>query len=86
MRLLDCLDCLDDKVVCPSYVPMILDTGFENLRMVVGGHGHMRSGLVVNQATTQRRRLVMGPCYDSQGYIVRCGCVSASEVGMKYSD
>ena len=27
--LLDCLDCLDDKVVCPSYVPMILDTGFE---------------------------------------------------------
>ena len=84
--LLDCLDCLDDKVVCPSYVPMILDTGFESLRMVVSGHGHMRSGLVVNQATTQRRWLVMASCYDSQGYIVRCGCVSASEEGMKYSD
>ena len=53
-------------------------------------HGHMRSGLrsglVVNQATTQRRWLVMASCYDSQVYIVRCGCVSASEEGMKYSD
>ena len=74
------------KVVCPSYVPMILDTGFESLRMVVSGHGHMRRGLVVNQVTTQRRWLVMASCYDSQGYTVRCGCVSASEESMKYSD
>ena len=45
-------------------------------------HGHMRrglrSGLVVNQATTQRRWLVTTSWYDSQGFIVRCGCVSAS--------
>ena len=52
----------------------------------VSGHGHPRSGLVVNQATTQRRWLVMASWYDSQGFIVRCGCVSASEEGMKYSD
>ena len=52
----------------------------------ISGHGHLRSGLVVNQATTQRRWLVMASWYDSQGYIGRCGCVSASEEGMKYSD
>ena len=58
----------------------------KSLRMVVSGHGHIRSGLVVNQATTQRRWLVMASWYDSQGFIVRCGCVSASEEDMKYSD
>ena len=42
--------------------------------------------VVVNQATMQRRWLVMVSWYDSQGHIVRCGCVSASEEGMKYSD
>ena len=52
----------------------------------VSGHGHLKSGLVVNQTTTQRRWLVMASWYDSQGFIVRCGCVSASEEGMKYSD
>ena len=50
------------------------------------GHGHLRSGLVVNQATTQRRWLVMASWYDSQRFIVRCEYVSASEEGMKYSD
>ena len=53
-----------------------------NLCMVVSGHGHMRRGLVVNQATTQRRWLVMASFYDSQGYIVRCGCVLAYEEGI----
>ena len=52
----------------------------------VSGHGHLRSGLVVNQATTQRRWLVMASWYDSQGFIVRCECVSAYEERMKYSD
>ena len=59
---------------------------YMSTELQVSGHGHMRRGLVVNQATTQRRWLVMASCYDSQGCIVRCGCVSASEEGMKYSD
>ena len=59
---------------------------YMSTELQVSGHGHMRRGLVDNQATTQRRWLVMASYYDSQGYIVRCGCVSASEEGMKYSD
>ena len=59
---------------------------YVSTELQVSGHGHIRSGLVVNQATTQRPWLVMASCYDSQGYIVRCGCVSASEEDMKYSD
>ena len=59
---------------------------YVSTELQVSGHGHMRRGLVVNQVTTQRRWLVMASCYDSQGYIVRCGCVSASEEGMKCSD
>ena len=59
---------------------------YVSTELQVSGHGHMRRGLVVNQATTQRRWLVMASFYDSQGYIVRCGCVSASEEDMKYSD
>ena len=59
---------------------------YVSTELQVSGYGHMRRGLVVNQVTTQRRWLVMASCYDSQGYIVRCGCVSASEEDMKYSD
>ena len=59
---------------------------YVSTELQVSGHEHMRRGLVVNQVTTQRRWLVMASYYDSQGYIVRCGCVSASEEGMKYRD
>ena len=56
---------------------------YMSTELQVSGHGHMRSGLVVNQATTQRRWLVMASRYDSQGFIVRCGCVSVSEEGIQ---
>ena len=59
---------------------------YVSIELQVSGHGHMRRGLVVNQATTQRRWLVTASWYNSQGFIVRCGCVSASEEGMKYND
>ena len=59
---------------------------YVSTELQVSGHGHMRRGLVVNQVTTQRRWLVTASWYDSQGFIVRCRCVSASEEGMKYSD
>ena len=59
---------------------------YVSTELQVSGHGHMRSGLVVNQATTQRRWLVMASCYDSQGFIVICGCVSVPGEGMRYSD
>ena len=60
--------------------------GYVSIGLQVSGHGHLRSGLVVNQATMQRRWLVMASWYDSQGSIVRCGCVSAYGERMKYSD
>ena len=41
----------------------------------VSGYGCMKSGLLVDQATTQRWWLVMASCYASQGHIMICGCV-----------
>ena len=59
---------------------------YVSIGLQVSGHGCMRSGLLVNQATTQSWWLVMASYYDSQGHIVICGCVSAAEEGMKYSE
>lgn len=47
-----------------------LSTGLQ-----VSGYGHPRSGLLINQATTQRWWLVVASCYGTQGNIVICRCV-----------